>query len=160
MSDREVVGAALLDPGFGAYNVVWRLTVDREGLMRQEVRTWNYQKSPRDEFLYGDAMLDTRELAAVVSVAERVGFRNLSEAYEDYKVTDQETLWLAVRFGTHLKTVQAYAPVWLAAREKQEMIAFLELWGSIHRFAPFPSPYNDPKAMVDGVAKIQALTKQ
>jgi hypothetical protein len=159
LSESDVIGAALINPGFSPHDTVWRLTIDRDGLLRQEVRTRNYQRTPMDEFHYGEIKVANEELSAILEVANRIGFRNLSDVYEDDRITDQATLWLAVRFGTGLKTVQAYAPVWWAARGQQEMIAFLELWGNIHRFAPFPSIYNDPWAMVAAAEKIQALMK-
>jgi hypothetical protein len=160
MSEGQVIGAALLRPGFYPPNTVWRLTIDGKGLLRQEVQIRNYQKTPSNEFLCGESKLTNLELEGILDLAHQVGFAKLSDRYEDWRVTSQATFWLAVRFETYLKTVEAYAPAWCAARGQTEMVRFLELWDSIHRFAPFPCIFKEMARMVAAEVKLQSLMRQ
>jgi hypothetical protein len=161
MSEPDAVGAALLCPHFGPYLATWRLTISQDGLLRQEVHIPNLGNRQADEWRHQELGLPADELAAIVAIAERIGFRTFHDRYEDRSVTDQEDLWIAVRFPEGLKIVQTYGAFGLAGRHNDpDMVAFLELWARIHRFAPFPSPYNQPDGMVAAEAKLQAHIEQ
>jgi len=153
MTDEDIVGAALR-PGFGPNPAAWRLNITRDRVLRQEVRIW---KCPVEEHRSEQVELRPEEIGTILSTAERIGFRNFPDSYE-HKVTDQETLTIALRLSDGLKTVEAYAPMWLAACENNsDTTNFLELWACIHQRAPFPSAYNDPQRIV-AVLRNQRLT--
>jgi hypothetical protein len=155
LSAQDILGAALLYPRFGPSSANWRLMVNQDGLLRQEVQIWGY---PEDEFRHEEVQLPAGEVGEIVALAERLGFPNFRDSYEDCQVSDQEGLWIAVRFADKLKTVQAYGPIEVAgAQNDRDMLGLLELWARIHRFAPFPSPYNHPEQLLEGVAKLRAL---
>jgi hypothetical protein len=69
MLDQDVVGAALLHPGFGPDFTVWRLTINGDGLLRQEVQIWN---GPDDEFRHEEVQLPAAEVGAILALAEQI----------------------------------------------------------------------------------------
>jgi hypothetical protein len=161
MSDQDVVGAALLCPHFGPYLTTWRLTISQDGMLRQEVNIPNPGNRQADEWHHEELGLPAEELAAIVAIAERIGFRNFHDRYEDRGVTDQEDLWIAVHLPEGLKIVRTYGAIGRAGRHNDpDMLGFLELWARIHRFAPFSSPYNQPDGMVAAEARRQAHIEQ
>ena len=156
MSDGDVVGAAL-SPGFGPDPTAWH-TINRDGRLRQEMEIWDY---PSARFRQEEVDVPSAELEMILATADRIGFRDLQNCYEDYKVTDEETLWIGISLPDGLKSVEAYAPIWLVAQENNgDMVRFLELWACIHRFAPFPSPYNDPERRVALVRQLIQLARE
>jgi len=159
MGSQALVGAAVLMHTFGS-NTVWALTIDEEGLLRQKLQTRNYQKAPNEQFDYREMHLTSQELRGIADIAQEIAFRDFPDVYEEAPVTSDATFWIAIRYETGVKSVEAYAPVWWAARGSQQMLGFLKLWGAIHRFAPFPSNYNDPDKMIALERKLLAIMKE
>jgi hypothetical protein len=158
LSEQEVVGAALLSPRFCDDLTVWQLTIHQGGLLRQKIRTVNFENTVRCELRHEETKIPIEELDTILAAAEHVGFRHYQDNYDDCGVSDQEDLWLAIRYPDGLKAVQAYAPFLVAARSKDpEMLGFLELWGRIHRFAPFASHYNQVERMLQAHEEFEAL---
>jgi hypothetical protein len=156
LGENEIVGAALLSPGFGPESSTWKLTIDRGGCLRQDIRVPSYENQRNGASRLEMVSLPAEELGAILSVAERIGFRQFQDSSTDDAVTDQETLWIAVRYPDKLKAVEAYAPIRLAAlQHNADRLGFLELWARIHRFAPFPSPYEQPERLIAGEVELQ-----
>ncbi len=142
MTEYDLVGAALLSPGFASDLSTWRLTINRDSLLSQEIRVANYEDSYRAQMRQESTRLPSDELMAIVALAERTGFRNFRDRYEHETmvVLDLPTLSISIRFGELIKTVEAYGPREIAAQENnQDMVRFVELWNHIHRYAPYPS---------------------
>jgi hypothetical protein len=159
LSEQEVVGAALLCPWFGADTTVWQLTIDRDGLLRQDVEIPRYGHTPPWELRHEETKIPVEELEKILAVAQHIGFRHYQDNYDNCGALDQETLWLAVRYPDGLKAVQAYAPFWVAARSKdREMLGFLVLWGLIPRVAPIPSGFKDVDRILKAEEELQALS--
>jgi len=157
MGSQALVGAALLLPPFGPSNTVWALTIDAEGLLRQKIQTWSYQKARKDEFHYKEMHVTSQGLRGILDIAHEIAFRGFPDIYEEAPVTDDATFWIAIRYESGVKSVEAYAPFWWAARGSQQMLAFLKLWGAIHQSSPFPSNYNDPDQMLGFERKLLAM---
>lgn len=133
-----VIGA-VYGPGFSEDLSSWRLVIDDEGNLFQEIDVWQWttesvhiQEHRREHVVIGpDAVLQ------LLLEAQRLEFTSYDDSY-DPSITDQPDRIISVRFGEIDKTVHAYAAFGLAAEGNRDMIGFLELWEAIHRYAPFP----------------------
>src|SRR5258707_275354 len=105
MSHKDVVGAALLSPGFAPDCSVWRLTINEDGILHQEMRISNSQNSFSGESRASDVTLPAGALEEILSVAERIGFERFDDKYDD-SVLDEATFWIAVRSSNGHKKVE------------------------------------------------------
>lgn len=138
MKDGDVISAWFV-PGFSVDLTNWRVFIDRNCRLRQEVVITIFKDPDKNEVLRYAARLSRKETAQLWSIIERIGFHEFERKYthEKFIVTDCESYWIKVRFGDRTKEVEVYDPYRLANFEKnQAAIGFLELWDAIHQYTP------------------------
>lgn len=126
-------------PGLTADPTYWRVFIDANHWLRQEVVVTDFESPNNNEVLRYRVRLSRTDMAALWAIIERIGFRDFKRAYthKTLCVTDCETYWITVRFAKGVKEVEVYDPRRLAEFEKNRDVAgFLELWEAIHRHAP------------------------
>lgn len=139
LEDCDVLGAEF-GPGFSADRTYWRVFVQRNRWLRQEVRAWNFGSPLHNQMLCFWAKLSRSEFAALWEIVEGIGFRDFDRAYRHQtgRVTSCPIYWIKVRFPDRQKEVEAYDLHRLAEFERQPaMIGYLELWEALQRHAPF-----------------------
>jgi hypothetical protein len=126
-------------PGFSHDLSGWRLVVDDEGNLFQDVNVlqWSPERGRVQERRQEHVEIGPDAVPQLLIEAQEMGFSSYESSY-DLHVTDQESYILSIRFGEIDKTVEAYGAQWLAREGNQDMIGFLKLWRSLHRHAPFP----------------------
>jgi hypothetical protein len=141
MTDEDVISAAQVTPGFCEDLSTWRVTISRDGRLRQEIALSTSANSYRRELRQLVAQLRPSDVDELLAVADRIGFRRFRDHYthETMVVTDLPTWAISVRYGNAVKTVEAYGPADIAREENnRDMAGFVELWARIHRHSPYP----------------------
>lgn len=133
-----VIGAEY-GPGFSSDLSRWRLAIDDEGNLFQEIAIWQWtaEKGIVREHRREHVEIGQDTVLQLVLKAQEVGFQSYEDSYQR-SITDQSTRTISVRFGEIDKTVCAYAADWLVREGNKDMVGFLELWDAIHACAPFP----------------------
>jgi hypothetical protein len=150
MTDDDMISAACVTPAFGGDLSTWRVTISREGCLRQEVSLATSANSYRGELREEVVQLHLADVQEMLAFADRIGFRDFRDHYtfETMIVTDLPTWAISVRYGDRIKTVEAYGPAGIARLENnRHMGGFVELWERIHRHAPYPKA--EPRAPAD-----------
>lgn len=141
MAENDVISAAIVSPGFWEDLSTWRVTISRDGRLRQDIRLCTGANGYKGESRREVGQVPADELAAMLATAERIGFKDFRDQYEpEDDVDDLGTFSISVRFDGAIKTVEAYGPDWAAEQEgNRDMAGFIELWEQIHRHAPYPA---------------------
>ena len=131
MTEENVIAAVLVSPGFCEDLSTWRLTISRDGRLRQEVSYATAANLYRREVRHESARVSPADLAEILALAERIGFQGFRDSYthETMVVTDLPTLSISVRSGASIKTVQAYGPDDIACMEGNRDMAGWKLIG-------------------------------
>jgi hypothetical protein len=151
LTGQEVVAAAQVIAGFCVDLSRWRVTISRDGRLRQEVFRATSADADRDELQQETVQLRPGDVEEVLALIDRIGFRGFRDLYchETMIVTDLPYWIISVRFGDGVKTVSAWGPASIAGDEdNRDMAGFVALWELIHRHAPYPGA--EPGAAADG----------
>ena len=115
MAEDDVISAAIVSPGFWEDLSTWRVTINRDGGLRQEIRLCTGANGYKDELRREASQVPVDELAAILATAERIGFKDFRDHYEpEDDVTDLGTFSISLRVDGEYKTVEAYGPDWAA----------------------------------------------
>ncbi len=133
-----VIGA-VYGPGFSYDLSAWRLVIDEEGNLFQEidVSQWTAENVHIREHRREHVVIGPEAVLQLLLEAQRLEFSSCKDSY-DHSITDQESRLISIRFGEIDKTVRMYAAGWLAMAGNKDIVNLLELWEAIHRYAPFP----------------------
>lgn len=145
MSADDVIAAGQILPGFSDDLSTWRIVINRDGRLRQQIDLATSENNYREESAQKTALIAPEDVQAILAVANEIGFHNFNEYYEHEfdSVTDLQTCSITIRFGDEVKTVEAYGPDDIAREENnQDMVGFMRLWELIHRHAPYPGGEN------------------
>ena len=132
-----VIGATFA-PGFTEDLSSWRLVIDDEGNLFQDIKVSTHENQWQGEQRQEYFFIGQDKVIQLLLTAEEVGFMSYKDSY-DISVTDQALHVLSIRFGECEKTVTAYGAAWLAYEGDADMKGFLELWKAVHQYAPFPA---------------------
>jgi hypothetical protein len=127
-----VIGATYRPDGF--YDLAsWRLVIDDEGNLLQEIATaWQGTLRQEQVHIGQDAVLE------LLLQAESLGFYKFLPSYQA-GISNRGRYFISIRFGELDVSVDAYGADWMATEEHDEMKRFMQLWNAIHQFAPFRS---------------------
>jgi hypothetical protein len=139
MTETDVL-AAQYDPGFSDVLTYWRVFLQTNRWLRQEVVVYDHASEYHNQVLRFRARLSRTQVRELWEIVERIGFRDFDRAYthRNISVTDRPTYRITVRFRDRIKEVEAYDLPGLAGGERQpDMVGFAELWEAITRHAPY-----------------------
>jgi hypothetical protein len=130
-----LLAAALLFPGNVGDLSTWRLAINANGGMCQEIDTAGRSRTV-------EARVSAEDLAAILAVVERIKFLRFRPHYS--AGTDCDTRAISVRISGFAKRVEADTPGIIASarhglvnsQDAQDMRGFMELWERIHRHLP------------------------
>lgn len=131
----DVLGAALLCPGFCADLTTWRLTIDQLGLITQEI------------FLYCDPLyrgtnvtrtsqLTRDQLENLLQLAEEIEFTRLKEVYDE-GADDVGTTTIVLSTADGVKRVYETGGI---EDDLTDIRRYVRLWDAIVELAPTNSP--------------------
>lgn len=147
LNDGDLIGAALVTPGFTSDLSTWNVTLDEHGLLTQTI---SLAQPPK--FEHGITALrqhvhdDTiSHLKRIVEEEEMLRFAG----FPDLCVTDQESVRLTIRLHGITNTIDAYGPHAVAElgeteTDRKKAARFCRLWDAIVKLTPFV-PYTDKR---------------
>jgi hypothetical protein len=138
---RDDVIAASYGPGFETDLSSWTLWLDRAGGLRQQIRVCAPENEYRVEHRTETAQVGVEEVAALLRLAEEVGFQDLPPDLGEWDVTDQETVAVTVRLPGGVAAVFAYGASLAAYRGMPEAVRLVRLWEGIERLSLYRSRY-------------------
>jgi hypothetical protein len=138
---RDDVIAASYGPGFQTDLSSWTLWLDRAGGLRQQVRVCAPENDYRVEHRTETAQVAADEVAALLRLAEEVGFQDLPPALGEWNLTDQGTIAVTVRLPGGVAAVFAYGASLAAYRGMPEAVRLVRLWERVERLSLYRSRY-------------------
>jgi hypothetical protein len=137
MADKVLIAASLTGPREGAEGFTSRVTINEEGILRQEARgknpLGNSEAAPRDRTV----QLPDGEVTGILSQAELFMFWSFQDSYG---ATDGAPVYeVSIQFGKKSKTVRVPGLARAVTQDTtSNLAALLVLWQRIHRHAPEP----------------------
>jgi hypothetical protein len=133
-----VIGATF-HPGFSEDLSHWRLAIDEDGNLFQDIKVWRWTKESGiiQEERQEQVQIGVEVVLELLLKAEQLGFHSYQHSYNS-NVDDLPSYLISVRFGDADTTVNAHGAGWLVREGNVDMKGFAELWNQIHQYAPFP----------------------
>lgn len=135
LSEQDIIGAALLSPGFAYDLSTWQLTISNNGLLSQRVR----KSQPPNYFaehIILQRQLSYEQLGMLHELIDNIKFNDLDDEYS-CAWTDQPHTRLVVRTDDFVKSVFSYGPHAAAYDGDAHMKRYVQLWDAIVELAPF-----------------------
>lgn len=135
----NVLGAALLSPGFCEDLTTWRLTIDESGLITQEIFLCCYPQYDHKQFVR-ISQLTREQLSHLLQLAVEIDFARLNKEY-DSGADDVETTTIVLKTPSGTKHVYASDAFFAAELDgNTDMQRYVRFWEAIHEYAPTTSP--------------------
>jgi hypothetical protein len=139
MTGCDVIAAGF-SPGFTVDPTYWRVLIDTNRHLRQEVVISNSDYPQKNEVLRYKTRLSRTEIAALWEIIDGIAFKNFMKNYQPETVcsTDCATHWIKVKqaYGS-TKEVSIYDLETLVEFEQNtDAVGFSKLWDAIDRQAP------------------------
>jgi hypothetical protein len=131
-----VIGAALLAPCFCEDLSTWRMAVNRDGTVIQELRPGHPSELYDPLCIHLRSFVGEDRLALIQSIAEEIGFDSLGNEYHA-GCTDLEHTSITLNHRGQAKRVLAYGPHFLAHEGSKEMIGYVRLWDLLVEISPY-----------------------
>lgn len=132
------MGAALLIPSFQKDLSTWRLWVNNDGTLVQELApAFSCDHIYKQVTVRLESKLDTESLSVLRGLVEEIGFFELHDEYHG-GVTDLEWMSITAIVDNEVKRVVVSAAGYLINVEKKSEIAgYLKLWDLLTYLSPF-----------------------
>ncbi len=133
-----IIGAKF-HSGFSEDLSRWRLVIDEEGNLFQDVKVWRWTKESgiiqeeRQEQIH----ISVEAVLELLLKAEDLGFHSYERSY-NATMDDAPSYVISIHCGEVDTTVNATDADWLVREGNTDMRGFMELWKEIHQYAPFP----------------------
>lgn len=137
LSEQDIIGAALLSPGFAYDLSTWQLTISNNGLLSQTVRNSQPPNYSAEQTTL-QRQLSQGQLVMLQELTDSIRFNDLDDEYS-CAWTDQPETRLVVRTGDFIKSVFSYGPHAAAYDGDAHMKRYVQLWDAIVELAPFDS---------------------
>ena len=129
-------------PGFSDDLTTWRLTIDSNGKLTQNVKLWQY--TARRKIVTGQMALETEIEAATLveiwKVAQKMEFEALPRQMQA-SMTDLDSRILRFFRDETATEIQAYGAGILAHGGSEKARRFLTIWDAVTSCAPFPHQF-------------------
>lgn len=136
----DVLGAALLCPGFCEDLTTWRLTINESGFVTQDIYLYCDPLYTKHEVLTRTTQLTGEQLDELLTLADETDFVSLNDEYEQGSVDDDQTTAIVLKTPEGVKHVYAYGAHTAAHEGDAEMQRYIRLWDAIAGYAPMNTP--------------------
>jgi hypothetical protein len=128
--------AAGFSPGLSIDPTYWRVFIDSNRYLRQEVIVIDCEDPQKNEVLRYKIRLSRVDFAKLWEIIERIGFKNFKEFYTSAS-TDRASYCAIVRLAGQAREVAINDLHYMAEFEHHPAaVGFLELWEAIDRLTP------------------------
>lgn len=131
-------------PGFSWDLTTWRIIIDREGRLFQEVE--QFIPGITDELGFHKVEIGVDAVLDLLIKADEIGFAAFQQSYSSgLHLSDMPAYRLVVHIAEEPKEVWAEAPEYQASLGNRDVQGFMELWHAVHSYAPYPpqNPQSD-----------------
>jgi hypothetical protein len=136
LPDNVLVAAALLVPApFGDLST-WRMYVQHDGAVLQEVQISSYSEAYDSVIIHLRSFAPPTKIDEIRTLVHSLNIEEYGDRYER-NCTDLQSTVMAVNASGVTKRVFAYGAALLAHEGNSEMIGYVQLWNMVCELAPY-----------------------
>jgi hypothetical protein len=143
VTDQLLIGAALLAPAFCEDLSTWRMTVTRDGIIKQELSIAHRSEIYARVIVHLRSRAPADVLARIESAARAMRFNEFDNDYHA-SCTDLQHTSITLNLDGQPKRVAAYGAHMLAHEGNADMAGFCQLWDLLLEIAPYQSTDSYP----------------
>jgi hypothetical protein len=143
VTDKLLIGAALLAPAFCDDLSTWRMTISRDGIVNQELSVAHHGEIYERVIVHLRSFVPPDVLANIEAEAREIRFHDFDSDYHA-ECTDLQHTSITLNLDTRSKRVTAYGPQMLAHDGNSDMVGYCRLWNMLLEIAPYQGTDSHP----------------